>query len=750
MKVRGLRFRLAIVAMVVIGLLPLATPADAAQAANSQVMLGNLEITWSDPWSKFDAASKSGEGWEQVQLTGPVGVVMIETNVPAVPAEEMRDELLARHAENAPLQRVDEFAEGPVSVTLDIIQYPDEPYGLVVFVQEDPAGTQMLVFGAPIPQVADQLASAQSSITVSGVPAFGGLDARHLQQQFDAAVARDGAASTAPAQQGSVSTTPAQQGNTGATDTGSDGASVPLGESSFEDLPEAGPITFPQSGRSITWAEGWYVQESDEGYLGLWSPQSRAALYLTDYEAFDATAAAFAQAEIDYRTEAGEPGWTTVSAVDIVPGSRYIVVLSRSHGSMPLYNVYDVRIDGGHMSSTMVEAWASDLTGALQAARRDVSVNDAPILADVTLPMDLSAVPPTDPSSFTLFMTAAEVRWTGAWAELRTYTDRLELSSGEDAFPVVSVLQLENTGDSAEEWAATFAGPGSGYLQHAAMELDNGERMVIVLDGASLSPPSTTYLLISIERTATPGRLLLQAIEVDRDAAAEQVAWAQANVTVNGQPVFADATTIFPDVFAATGAAPAGGQPATTPTPVAMETTVPAQGDALAAMESYTVGIDGTVLTWEAGAWSLNEMGSSYSTAELTTRGPLGISIGYHPLELPFGTGAVDAESYGVYMANLPERNVEGYDYQYMGTADVVAADGTKIWIVVATVTDTVRGDHYHIEECYMKPGASACVVALIPRDNLHSGVQLIRDTVTINGEMPFRQVEQATPALFG
>jgi hypothetical protein len=742
----GMRIRVALVALTVASILPMMAAAGAAaQAANSQVMLGNLDVTWSEPWSKLDTGSASGEGWEQVQLTGPVGVVMIETSVPAVPAEEMRDELLARHAENAPLQRVDELAEGPVSVTLDIIQYPDAPYGLIVFVQEDPGGTQMLVLGAPIPQIADELASAQASITVSGVPAFGGLDAQHLQHQFDAA-AQGGAAGTTPVQQGSVGTTPAAQGTTSA-GTGSDGASVPIGDSSIEGQPASGPIAFSKSGWSVNWTGDWQAQASEDGYLSLWSPTSRADLMITEYEAIDPDAASFAKAEIDFRAQSGETGWSTVSVVDLVPGSRYIVVMSRSHTSTPLYNVYDVTLENGTMRAVMLEAWAPDLSRALDAARRDVTINDAPILADVTLPMDLSAVPPADPSSLTLFESGAEVRWTGAWAEQRTYIARIALSSGEDTFPQVTVSQLENTGKSAEEWATTFAGPGSGFLQHAAMDLDNGERKVIVLDGASLSPVSMTYLLISIERTVTPNRLLLQAIEVDRDAAAEQVAWAQANVTVNGEPIFADATTIFPEVFAATGA---GGQTATTPTPVAVDTTAPAQGDALAAMESYTVGIDGTVLTWDAGAWTLNEMGSSYSTAELTTRGPLGIAIGYHPLELPFGTGAVDAESYGVYMANLPERNVEGYDYQYMGTADVVAADGTKIWIVVAVVTDTVRGDHYHIEECYMKPGASACVVALIPRDNLHSGVQVIRDTVTINGEVPFRHVEQATPALFG
>jgi hypothetical protein len=48
----GMRIRLALIALVMLGALPLAAPAGvAAQAANSHVLLGHLEVTWGDPWS---------------------------------------------------------------------------------------------------------------------------------------------------------------------------------------------------------------------------------------------------------------------------------------------------------------------------------------------------------------------------------------------------------------------------------------------------------------------------------------------------------------------------------------------------------------------------------------------------------------------------------------------------------------------------------------------------------------------------
>jgi hypothetical protein len=729
----GMRIRLALIALVTLGALPLAAPAGvAAQAANSHVLLGNLEVTWGDPWSKREEGSERGDGAEQVQLMGLASVVLVKTRVPAVPAEQMRDEMLGRYETQAPVERVNMITEGSVSMSLEIIRYPDGPFGMIVFVQEDPGGTQMLVFGAAVPDFAAELASAQAGITVSGMPFLGSLDGGQMQQQLEAASAQAPAAG--------ATETPVAGGEPSGTLTG--GESVPLGESTYEGAPIAPPIVLPQSARTIAWQPEWYGQESEEGYLSLWSPTARAALYIYDMGWAYPDAAVFAQAQVDHWASQGQAEWGIVSAVDVVPGSRFAVVLSRTHGAVPLYEVYDVRIDGERTSVTMLSAWAPDLTGALDAARQGVTASNAPILADLTLPMDLSAVSPSDPSAFTMFGPGVEVRWTGEWAELRTYLDRLELSSGEDAFPQVAVLEIADAGQSAEDWAATFASPGSGYVQNLAMDLDNGQRMVIVLNGASLSPVSTTYLFISIDRTTSP--MLLQAVEVDREDAAAQVAWAQANVTVNGQPVFADVTTVFPELFGEGGDAgqtgtttpEAGiaGQPAAT-TPEGDTTPAPGTGNSdQAPAESLAIGYDDWEVTW-AGGWE-----SVYDDMFAVFLWHPGARTEFVVQEVLETSHAGSADALAAEQLEMLNADASGVDWVVESATDL--DNGQRYYVVLSRTTD--EGTLYLVVD-EMQQGDSWLNLKVKGWDpGFASRLALLQGSVTIMGARPFDGLDLA------
>ena len=552
----GVVRRACLMMFVFLGLLPCGLNGAAAQAANEQVLLGNLPVAWSDPWVKDDEASGSGQGWDQLWLDGTYGSVLVETDIPAVPAAQLRDELLGMIGTGVPVERVLESASGTYSSTVDIVRYPDGPVGILIDVYEDPSGTTLTLLVAGVSEFADAKASAEAGITVAGQPLFTNIDGVMVQTNLEAAAAQPGGAVEAPtptpatAQDPATAPAPTPAPAVGPTPT----TVPPAGTGSASDL-SAGSFTIESNNWLVKWNEGWLSRFEDSKALVIWHQDARVHLEVQHF--VEASVTMTDDDHIDRELEwlnadASPKDWTYRYSFTLDNDQRIVMVFSRTTPEGTLYSVSDVFVDGTHYSKVRMQAWDVDFAEALTVIQSTVTVNGAAPFGD----LDLSAlgeglVPDEERDTrFTLFSSSRHVTWTPEWTTTVLVRERVSLTSTDEAvrFRATDQRYLEAADLSAAEWAELeVEGLQSDGMTDVTvveqLELDNGQRLVLVLSWAD---EGKIFYSIS-QAVKSDGNIEMQILQAEESRLVSGLADVQAGITIGGVPPLGDAASLFPE-----------------------------------------------------------------------------------------------------------------------------------------------------------------------------------------------------------
>ena len=546
-------------------------PAISAAQSTSHILLGKVQVTWSAPWERDVDSGGVGGTYEQLWIDAPAGSVMVEVDVPAVPGEQLRDNFLAAFANEVPLQQVDQGSYDDMTYSVDLIPFPGAPVGAFTLVREAPDYSMMILLIASTDSFAEAFASAQTGVTVDGDALFSGVDGATMQQRLTAAAsAQSGAGLPEPAQTPTpptglnpdtpVAPTPAGTGQMTPTPAAAAqitptpaapvaGAIVPvIPNTAREEGSASSPVTLSSNGWTIAWTEGWVNEYVDPISTTLWSSSERASFTVYHFDFVEPSAAAFSQSELEFLTgDNATAPWTIESAVEVVPGSRFHVVFSRTTNSEKFYSVYDVVVEDGAMTASILEAWDTEVMSALSTVQQSVTINGAPAMPGVVLSF---ATPPAsnDDFSYSLIPSGRVVEWTGAWVEMSVYYETLSLRGPFDEVPVFAAIDRE-VGDepdvTAAEWVVeAYEGGDPGWTAYKTMDLDNGQRLFVVMQSAD----GTQFRFHDIDLTGALRKE--QYMLVNSDAVADHVAWVQANVTIDGAMPFADIQTLVPELFA--------------------------------------------------------------------------------------------------------------------------------------------------------------------------------------------------------
>jgi hypothetical protein len=577
MDVQGFRARIVLILMIVVGAMA-PTASMASAQATSLVLMGQVPVAWNAPWAQDTTAGGARPTSEQVWLDSANGSVMVEVDVPAVPGQHLHDTFATAFAAETPMQPVDQGSAGNITWWLDLIPYPGAPVGAYTMIRATPDHTTMALLIASVDWFGDGIAAAQTGVTVDGAPLFGGVDGAGLQQRLEAA-AGGGQVATAPTPTPhtglnpgtAVTPTPATVAQVTPAAGGS--ASPELRTDIYEERSLPSPLTIPTNSWTVAWSEGWYTEDDieRENVVGLWSPTARARLVVYHFDWADPSAQAFAQGEVEFLSSESLEPYTIESAVDVAPG-HFHTVFSRTTNGHKFYSIYDVVVhDDGTMTGTILEAWDADVAAALAGVQQAITTNGTPAMADVTL----TVAPPTvsrSETSFPLFLSGQVVEWTPAWVEMYVDAYHVGLAGSSEGVPRFSAYD-RYPGDpmTAAQWSQQLEAGNQGWTVYKALDLDGGQRLLVVLrndDGTQ----------IGVGELDQSGALPLEhTITVRSDAAAEDLAFVQANVTVDGIAPIADIQSLVPELFGGGATGPQTGAPGqlTPPTQAATGPSVP-------------------------------------------------------------------------------------------------------------------------------------------------------------------------------
>jgi hypothetical protein len=569
--------------MVVVGaVMPVATM-TAAQAA-SHVLMGQITVGWSAPWTQDTTAGGKGPAYEQIWLDGPNGSVMVEVDAPAVPGQQLHDTFEAAFAAETPLQPVDQGSVGDVAYWLDLIPYAGTPVGAYMLVRQTPERTMMAVMIASVDWFGEGISSAQAGVTVDGAPLFGGADGAQMQQRLETAAGggqvamaptptpptglNPGTSDTPTPGSGQLTLPPLNPPPGGAAvtptpDVAANGGTVELRTDLYEERTLPSPLTIPTNGWTVAWSGEWYTEDDTEpeNFVGLWSPTARARLVVFHFDWADPSAQAFAQGEVEFLSSESPVPYTIESAVDVAPG-HFHTIFARTTTGQTFYSIYDVVVhNDGTMTGTILEAWDTDVTAALASVQQAITTNGTPAMSDVTLAL----APPSTArsnSAFPMFLSGRVVVWTGAWSEMYVTSTNIGLAGSSDGVPRFSAYD-RYPGDpmTAAQWSQQLLETNPGWTVYKAIDLDNGQRLLVVMQ----SDDGTKIAFNEFEQSGPvhPEHLIV----VRSDTAAEDLAFVQTNVTVGGMTPIADIKTHVPELFGGVAAPPTGGNANVTPAP---------------------------------------------------------------------------------------------------------------------------------------------------------------------------------------
>ncbi len=612
MDLRGFRVRLVLALLIVAGAVMPATAMASAQATSHMVM-GQVSMTWNAPWTQDTTAGGTGPTFEQIWLDGPNGSVMIEVDVSAVPAQQKHDAFAAAFAAETPLQPVDQGSAGNITWWLDLIPYPGAPVGAYTLIRETPEHTTMALLIASVDGFGDGISATQAGVTVDGAPLFGGVDGAQLQQRLQSA-AGGGQVAQAP------TPTPATGLNPGSAPTPANvapvtptpaaqvaGASVPVSARAGQDVPETGPVTLAGPQAAVTWSEPWVPQQVSETSVRLWDAQTRvvAEVWTTTFALAPQSAVQFAQSEL-----IASSGWTVEAAVDLVPGSRFGLTMSRDSGEAWLYQYAEVAVLESHLLVVSVTGWQGQVTAALPAVSGSLTVNGQPALTSAGQATALPTAKAPNPAEHWLFDSASMVAWTSHWSEavLEPSGVRLIGSDGAPHYRIWDIAGGEPMA-AAQMAESILGGAPEGATLYKAIDIIPGVRAMVVLQqpdagGTRYHIFDTQFVNDQFQQGSTN-----QYITATNADFAGEIEVIRQNATLNSMPVFIDLENHVPELWNAGSTVQAGGQ--VTPTEVASGTTPELRLDRYAEgslPSPLTIPTNGWTVAWSDGWYTEDDV----------------------------------------------------------------------------------------------------------------------------------------------
>jgi hypothetical protein len=741
MKRQGVRFSVALIVFVMLGMVPVAAPSGvAAQAANSQVLLGNVAVAWNAPWAKDTEASGAGQGWEQLWLDGSLGSVLVETDVPAVPAQQLREELLGAIGADTPVERVLETGSGTYTSTVDIARYPDSPVGILIDVYEEPTGTRLFLLVAGVSVFAEVKASVEASITIGGQPLFANIDGVIVQTNLEAADGQpSGTTVQAPVATGGTTGQVPPSGTTAqAPATGSTGTAIPPQPAAGgpvviadvnDSVPQTGPITLVGTGSVVQWSDAWSVVSLEDDTVRLWNAQARvgAEVWTRQMPIPPPSAADLARSDL-----VTSSGWTVQSAVDLVPGSRFALAMTLSNGSDTRHQFSEIAVIGDHIQVVNITGWDGAVAAALPVFQASVTVDGQPPLMSTSLPAGMPPAQPVDPNSHKLLISGQVVSWTDQWVTVKLHASGVRLlDAGETMVARVwsGTVEPIAAAEQAEQILASPAWAERGLTVYKATDIEPGVRALVVMQEQTVA--GTRYHVFDT-RYFSIGQQSIQHNRYMTGTTADfaaQHAFVQANVTVDGGIVFDDLQTLVPELFGGTAAST--GLPA-----VATGQQGPPAAPVVAQGGSHTVPLDGTALTWTAG-WAVDPAYVSDNSVKLVNSANPRLSLVY--VQATALRSVTDAESWIAFeTATYPNTTV-------ISAIDLPDSPMPR-WIGISEVP---ADNTIVVSDCRVTDVAPICLTGTFPKEDVAGGVALMQAEVTINGGAPFQGMEDGLSLIY-
>jgi hypothetical protein len=611
--------------------------------------------------------------------------------------------------------------------------------GILIDVYEEPTGTRLMLLVAGVSVFAQSTAEAQAGITVNGQPAFGTIDGAAVQQSLQAAEVGQ------PAQQGGLATAPTSTPPTGL-NPGTSGAPTPAGVAQVTPaaqaptggapqgvargepaLPGAGPVTRGASGASGNWSGGWTATMNDEQGIGLWDPGLRVEVKVWDLS-FDPAQVTPSAQSFTTAPFVTDHGMTVQSAVDIVPGTRFMVVTSAPQNGATLWRLYDVTVTGAaNLTITDVTGFDGTLAAAVPTIQGTVTVNGQQALAGAPLPAELPPAQAPDPTSARLTYSGRTYTWTNAWAKIELqatnawfyqagaddWTFRMLESSTEQA-PAQSLAEQSVEGQEEPGWTIL-----------RAIDVSPDRAVIVIQRQGETGVQYRVWDFLFVN-----GMMTGPSMKLSGDDIAGQIATIQANVTIDGAMPFADLQTLVPELFSA--AATTQGQPAVTG-----QQGAPAAPGAAGQGGTHTVALDGTTLTWTAG-WTIDQSYVSDSSVKLVNDTDPRISLVY--VQATALRGVTSAESYRQFLVSTYP------NIAYLSVIDVPDSP-TPRWV---SVSENTAEGMVTVSDCRVTDIAPICLTGTFPRDAVSGSIARMQAEVAVNGIAPFAGMEDGLALIFG